>query len=296
MQIGADAPSEGALAALLLGAFSAAPILASLHPVARNGRRKLLRHASLRGTCGPERLRARLARRSWEGELIAFSGVTDCYQPLEASYEITKRCLEVALEFRQPIGVVTKGALVARDAALLAELARAATALVRISVPFAEESLARRVEIGVGAPARRFAAMRKLAEAGVDVGVSVAPIVPGLNDDQIPKILELAKQNGATSATLTMLRLPNEVLPVFSQRIEEALPLRAAKILNSIRAVRGGKLNESSFSARHRGTGPRWEVVSQLFAIHCKRLGLATGPRAVRATFRRPGQQGLLFE
>lgn len=244
----------------------------------------------------PERFRARLLRPSWTGELVAFSGVTDCYQPLEASYGITRRCLEVAREFRQPIGIVTKGALVARDADLLGELARQATVLVRVSVPFADEALARRVEIGVGSPAKRLLAMRALADAGVEVGVSVAPVIPGLNDDQIPAILELAKAHGATSATLTMLRLPNEVLPVFRERLEAALPLRAEKVLHAVMDVRGGKLNEAAFGARHRGEGPRWDVIRQLFAIHCRRLGLATTPREVRATFRRPGRQGLLFD
>lgn len=243
----------------------------------------------------PERLRAHLMRASWRGELIAFSGVTDCFQPLEASYEITRRCLEVALAFRQPVGIVTKGALVARDATLLAELARCATALVRISVPFADETLARRVEIGVGAPRKRFEAMRRLADAGVDVGVSVAPVIPGLNDDQVPAILELAKAAGATCATLTMLRLPAEVLPVFVARIQEALPLRAERVLNAIRSVRDGKLHENAFGARHRGEGPRWEMVRRLFEIQCRKLGIATTPRPVRETFRRPGQQGLLF-
>jgi DNA repair photolyase len=252
-------------------------------------------------TNAPERLRAHFLRPAWRGELVAFSGVTDCYQPLEASYGLTRRCLEVCLEFRNPVGVITKGALVERDAALLGALARDASAVVTISVPFADEDLARRMEPFAGSPARRLRAMRTLAGHGVRVGVAVAPVIPGLNDDQIPAVLELAKAHGARHAFLSMLRLPAEVHDVFLERLRTAAPLRFDKVVHAIEEVRGGAHNDSRFFARFRGQGPRWRLIEQLFAVHCRKLGLDERRFEARATFRRPepppprARQGELF-
>lgn len=248
----------------------------------------------------PELLRKELMRQSWQGELIVFSGNTDCYQPIEASYALTRRCLEVCLEFRQPVGLITKSALVRRDVELLAELARKARCTVNMSVAFARDEVARKMEPYASRPSHRFEVLRLLADAGVPTGVIVAPIIPGLNDTDIPELLERARDAGAARAGMTMLRLPAEVLPVFDARLEEAFPERAQKVRNAVREMRGGKMNLSAFGARMTGQGARWGAIESLFAVHCKRLGLnrddmgreEPGP----TTFRRPTKQGTLFD
>jgi DNA repair photolyase len=156
-------------------------------------------------TNAPELLRRELARRSWRGDTLVFSGVTDCYQPLEAVYGLTRRCLETCLEFRNPVGVVTKGALVRRDADLLGALAREADATVYVSIPFADAETARAVEPNVAAPDQRLEAIAALSAAGVPTGVAVAPVIPGLTDSDIPRILARARAAGATKAFLTLL-------------------------------------------------------------------------------------------
>lgn len=238
----------------------------------------------------PELLRAFLARPGWTGDVLAFSGVTDCYQPLEASYRLTRRCLEVCLEHCNPVGVVTKGGLVARDAELLAELGRVAGATVTVSIPFADDDAGRRLEPYAARVSKRFEAIAALSAAGVRVGVGVAPIIPGLNDSQIPQILARAREAGASMAFMTLLRLPAEVLPVFTERLHEAEPLRAKAVFSAIRDVRGGALNDATFGARMRGQGPRWEAISQLFEAHARRLGFRSDApeRPAVSAFRRP--------
>jgi DNA repair photolyase len=244
----------------------------------------------------PELLRKELGRRSWKGDTIVFSGVTDCYQPLEAVYNLTRRCFETLLEFKNPVGIVTKGILVRRDRDLLASLAREAGARVFLSIAFADDDVARLIEPNVAAPSRRFEAMADLSQAGVETGIALSPIIPGLNDSDVSRLLERARAAGATRAFLTMLRLPAEVLPVFEERLAEAFPLRAKKIWSSIEQVRGGRRNDSRFGARMAGSGPRWEAVERIFEVEAGRLGLNTGegelPRS--STYRRPrGQPGL---
>ncbi len=224
----------------------------------------------------PELLRRELAAPRWSKgrTTIAFSGVTDCYQPLEASYGLTLRCLEICNEFRHPIAVITKGALVRRDTQLLAKMNRRGGAHVSLSIPFASDEDARRIEPFASSASTRFKTLRSLAEAGVPVGVGIAPLIPGLNDSQIPEILERAREAGATSAFLVLLRLPAEVLPVFEERLRAGYPDRAEKVLHALRDMRGGALYRSEFGTRMRGEGPRWQAVHQLFRIHCRRLGL----------------------
>ena len=227
----------------------------------------------------PELLRVELAaaRRTEKRTSLAFSGVTDCYQPLEASYELTRRCLEVCDEFRQPVVVITKGALVRRDVELLARMARRGGAKVSLSIPFADEDDARKLEPFASAPATRFETLRRLAEAGVPVGVALAPLIPGLNDFQVPEILARARAAGARSAFLVLLRLPAEVRAVFAERLRATFPERAAKVERALREMRGGALYRAEFGARMRGEGPRWEAVRQLFQLQCRRLGLEHG-------------------
>lgn len=248
-------------------------------------------------TNAAELLSLELARASWRREPVAFSGVTDCYQPLEASYGLTRACLEVCLARRTPVVIVTKGALVERDAELLARIHAVAGARVAISIAFADEPTARALEPNTASPARRFQTIETLTKAGVPTGVLVAPIIPGLNDDHIPEVLERAAAAGAEYAAMTMLRLPAEVVDVFTERLEEALPLRAQKVLSSIRQVRGGELSEARFSERMRGRGPRWEILRDLFELQCRRHGLeghlTEGP--LLPTPRESEEQGELF-
>ena len=251
----------------------------------------------------PELLREAMSRPSWKGDLIVFSGNTDCYQPLEASYRLTRRCLEVCAEARNPVSVITKAALIERDADLLARLAREATCVVTLSVPFIDPDVARKVEPFAPTPARRLAAMQRLSAAGVPVAVNVAPIIPGLNDSEIPRILEAAHAAGARHAGFILVRLPGAVAPVFEARIREAFPQRADRILHRIQDCRGGNATDSRFGARMRGQGPYWQAIDALFRKTCARLGMAIGdtgqpPAPTRSTFRRPsnGSQLGLFD
>ena len=246
----------------------------------------------------PELLRAQLSRRSWKGETIIFSGNTDCYQPLEAVYELTRRCLEVCAEFRNPVAIITKGALVRRDVDLLARMSREGSASVALSIPFSDDAMSRAIEPNASLPSQRFETLRLLSEAGISTGVGVAPVIPGLNDSQISEVLERARAAGATSAFMTLIRLAGQTLPVFRERLELALPDRANKVWSAIQQTRGGKFNESQFGLRMRGVGPRWDAIHSLFDVECRRLGFnkeRVGEQEEETTFRRPGAQRNLF-
>ncbi len=240
----------------------------------------------------PELLREEFLRRSWKGDTIVFSGVTDCYQPLEAVYGLTRRCLEICAEFRNPVGIVTKGALVRRDVDVLSRLAREAAAVVYVSVPFADDAVGRAIEPNASLPSQRFETIARLSEAGIRTGVSVAPVIPGLNDSDIASVLSRARAAGARSAFLTLLRLPAEVLPVFEERIREAFPDREARIWSNLEQTRGGKRNESRFGARMEGVGPRWAAIESLFDIECRRLGINQEPEEENTRRAAPGRFG----
>jgi DNA repair photolyase len=240
-----------------------------------------------------ERLALELARPSWKRETVVFSGNTDCYQPLEASYGLTRRCLEVCRARRTPVGIVTKGTLVRRDLDVLSELARGPGASVFVSIPFLDEETGRLVEPGAPSPRRRLETLKLLSEAGIETGVAIAPLIPGLNESEIAGILAAARGAGATKAFLTLLRLPAEVLPVFRERLAAAFPERARKVENALREMKDGAWNRSAFGERMRGSGPRWDALEQLFEIQCRRLGLnrkRVGERSARAPV-----QGELF-
>lgn len=221
----------------------------------------------------PELLRAALRARSWQGDLILFSGNTDCYQPIEARYQLTRRCLEVCLEHEQPVHVITKSPLVERDLDLLVELDRVAGAGVTLSIPFADAEHARAIEPYVATPSRRFETIRRLSEAGLSVVVNVAPIIPGLNDGEIPEVLTRAREAGAQSAGLILLRLPGSAAAVFEGRVRQALPLRAERILARTREMRRGRLNDPRFGSRMRGEGNYVESIQRLFEVTARRLG-----------------------
>ncbi len=234
-------------------------------------------------------LRKAFDRPSWKGDLVMFSGVTDCYQPLEASLRLTRGCLQVCAEYRNPVGIITKGALVERDLDLLTQLHRDAAAHVSISVPIWDPVLARAIEPGAPAPQRRIAAIKRLAGAGIPVGVMVAPIIPGVSDEGLAEVLEAARDAGAQYAGYVLLRLPSSVKAVFSERIKAVLPLRAEKILHRVRETRNGALYDSRFGVRGRGEGPYAEMIAQAFDVTVRRLGFNAFPReSPAATFRRP--------
>lgn len=222
----------------------------------------------------PYWLRQAFSKANWKREWVNFSGVTDCYQPLEASYEITRRCLEVCLAMNNPAMVVTKGFLVVRDADILAKLNDRVGAQVYISIPFADAAQAKLIEPQAPPPQRRYEAIRRLREAGVPVGVMVSPMIPGLTDYQIPEILERSAQAGAQLATQSALRLPGNVEAVFLSRLAKVMPDRVKKITSRLREIRGGKLSDSRVGMRIRGSGAYWDSVRDLFELHRKRLGL----------------------
>ncbi|MFT3708729.1 MAG: PA0069 family radical SAM protein [Archangium sp.] len=239
----------------------------------------------------PRLLRAQFERPSWKGELVMFSGVTDCYQPTEATLRITRQCLEVCAEFRNPVSIVTKAPLIERDVDVLWQLTRDASVHVAISVPIWDQELARAIEPGVATPKRRIRTIETLAKAGIAVGVMVAPIIPGVSDEGVADVLQAARDAGARSAGYVLLRLPGSVKQVFETRIRAALPLRAEKILHRVRETRDGKLYDARWGIRGRGEGPYAEAIAQVFESCVKRLGFDQERWAERAsTFRRPAR------
>ena len=247
----------------------------------------------------PHLLRKELMKQSWKGDQIVFSFTSDPYIPLEANYNLTRQCLEVCAEFRNPVGIVTKSALIRRDVDVLQTLARESSVGVFFSIPFADYDIARSVEPFAPSPNARFEAMKILADAGIQVGIGIAPTIPGLTTD-IPGLLQRAKECGATKAFINMLRLPGSVAPYFEQRLREKLPTKAERVLNRIRDARGGKLNSSQFHDRMRGKGQFWNAQEKLFEVYCKKLGfnehrVGSDRQTDASTFRRPTAQGSLF-
>ncbi len=243
------------------------------------------------------RLREAFLKPSWQGEIIAFSGNTDCYQPVEASYRLTRACLELCTEFRNPVGLITKSTLIARDIDVLQQLARDAWTRVFFSIPFADNETARKVEPQAPSISGRLEAMRRLAQAGIPTGVSIAPVIPGLNDQDIPEILARAREAGATAATYILLRISGSVETVFLERMRAAFPDRVAKITHRLREVRGGQLAETRFFKRHHGEGTYWTMLEQLFEAGCRNAGFPVEcDEPIPSTFRRPlAEQTSLF-
>ena len=224
----------------------------------------------------------------WKGELVMMSGNTDCYQPLEASWGLTRQCLQVCAEYRNPVGIITKSTLIERDLELLVQLQEEANLRVTISLPFADDDVARAIEPYAPSPARRLKTIERLASAGLRVGVNVAPIIPGLNDEELATVLERAREAGARHASFILLRLPGPVKEVFEQRLRLMLPLRADKVMNQVRDARDGKLYDARFGERMRGRGPRWRMIEDLFKGVAQRLGFEPYGPEQPTTFRRP--------
>ena len=237
----------------------------------------------------PELLRKELSSPRWRPVALSMSGVTDPYQPVERRLRITRRCLEVLVEFRNPVVVVTKNHLVTRDVDLLAELAGHGAAAVAISLTTLEDDLRRVMEPRTSRPTRRLAAIKALSEAAVPVGVMTAPVIPGLNDHELPALLSAAAEAGAAFAAYVPVRLPHAVRPLFEDWLSLHFPDRKEKVLGRIRSMRGGRLNDPQFGSRMRGQGLFADHIAQLFSISCRRAGIQMGrfPRLSTAAFRR---------
>lgn len=239
-----------------------------------------------------------LLKPAWLGTPINMSGVTDCYQPLERSLRVTRSCLEVLARFRQPVSLITKNALILRDLDFLKELARHQAVSVSISMTTLDPQLRRHMEPRASPPKSRLKTVERLAQAGIPVGVLVAPIIPAINDHEILPILAAAAAAGATYASYVLLRLPLTVEPVFREWLQRIFPQRQEKVLNQLKSLRGGTLKDAAFGSRMRGVGPAADRLSQLFRMGCQRHGLRReGPPLSSAAFRRiePGQLALEF-
>lgn len=247
-------------------------------------------------------LRKELASPRWRGEAIHFSGVTDAYQPLEKRLRITRQCLEVIAECRQPIRIVTKNRLVTRDIDLLKELAHHQAVNVTFSLTTLNSQLAGKLEPRTSRPADRLRAIRQLTDAGIPTTAMLAPIIPGLNDREIPAILGASAEAGARSAIWLMLRLPYQTKALFVDWLERNLPDSHDRIVGLIRQIRGGRLYDSTYGQRFRGRGPLAEQIGRTFEVFSRRYGLAYGRSTLSsAAFRRPdgysdGNQMMMFD
>jgi len=244
----------------------------------------------------PELLRRELASKKWQPQNVSIGAVTDPYQPVERRLQLTRRCLEVFAEFRNPVGIVTKNALVTRDIDILKELAAVDAAAVYISITTLDADLARVMEPRASAPAARIRAIEELAGAGIPVGVMTAPVIPGLTDHEIPAILEAAAGAGAMTAGYVVLRLPFGVKELFTDWLEAHFPSKKEKVLGRLRETRDGKLNDANFGSRMTGQGEWAEVFGDMFRLHRRRLGMQErGPKLSTAAFTngRPKQMSL---
>jgi DNA repair photolyase len=219
-------------------------------------------------------LRHELNKPSWKPQVLVLSGVTDCYQPIERKLKLTRACLEVLAEFRNPAAIVTKNFLVTRDIDLLQRLAKYNAAIVTLSITSLDADLAAKLEPRASTPRARLAAVRELARADIPVGVNVAPVIPGLNDHEIPHIIQAAAEAGARCAHYTIVRLPLAVSQIFPAWLRSHFPERAETVLGRIRSMRDGKLNSAQFGLRMRGEGLLADQIRQLFEVVCRRFGL----------------------
>ncbi len=242
----------------------------------------------------PELLRRELASPKWTPQLVGVSGVTDPYQPIERRLELTRSCLQVFAEFRNPVIIVTKNHLVTRDIDVLKKLADAEAVAVFLSITTLDRDLTRIMEPRTSTPERRLAAIQTLTRQGIPTGVFVAPVIPGLTDHEMPAIVSAAVQAGARFAGFVPLRLPHGVSEMFEDWLATHMPDRKEKILNRVRAMRDGQLNESRFHERMRGKGPFAEQIKQMFDVACRRNGIhGTQPTLSTDAFTRPGHHQL---
>ena len=222
----------------------------------------------------PALLEKEFKKKSYKPDLIMFSGNTDCYQPIERKLELTREALKVCLKYKNPVAVITKNALIQRDIDILKGLAKENLVVVTISITTLDKNLAHKMEPRTALPEMRLATIEAIAKNGIPVGVNIAPIIPGLNDKEIPNILKKAAEKGSEHAGKIMLRLPYAVKDLFIEWIEREFPDKASKVINSIKDVRGGKLNSYERGVRFRGEGELADAIHNLFYISCKKYGL----------------------
>jgi DNA repair photolyase len=240
----------------------------------------------------PRKLAQELARPGYRCEVIALGANTDPYQPVERDERITRRILEVLADYRHPVSIVTKSNLVLRDLDLLAPMAARRLASVFFSVTTLDRELARRMEPRAPTPARRLEAMRSLSAAGVPTGILASPMIPGLNDGELERILAAAAEAGAVTAGYILLRLPGEVATLFSEWLQAHYPDRKKHVLSLVRQTRAGKLYDPRFGERMRGTGAYAELLARRFAVATKKLGLSRRPELDLTQFRVPASSG----
>ncbi|MBX2991162.1 MAG: PA0069 family radical SAM protein [Bacteroidetes bacterium] len=215
-----------------------------------------------------------LQKKSWQPQMVAFSGNTDCYQPVERKLQLTRQCLEVFLKFRNPVGLITKNALVLRDIDVFQEMAKLNLIHIMISITSLDADLIRKMESRTSTPINRLKTIEELAKKGIPVGVNAAPIIPGLTDEELPAILKSAAEHGATSAGYILLRLPGAVKPLFLDWLQRELPQRAGKVVSRIKDTRDGELSDSRFGKRLKGGGEIAEAINSLFHLHAKKYRL----------------------
>lgn len=237
-------------------------------------------------------LESELSAANWHPTPLALCGVTDPYQPIERKLKITRACLEVLARFRNPVNIITKNELICRDIDLLAELNRFRAVSVCISLSTLNADLAGIMEPRASRPHRRLAAVRKLTEAGIPVGVLVSPVIPGLTDHEIPFLLEEIKRAGAGYAGYITLRLPFGIKTIFESWLNQNFPDRKEKILNRIREMHNGKLYDSAFKSRMRGEGPYAEYISSLFHVAARKAGLDNPSPELSVSFFRRNRSG----
>ncbi len=222
-------------------------------------------------------LRAELSARSYRCEPIAVGVNTDAYQPLEKKLAITRQLLEVLLEASHPVYLITKSSLIERDIDLLSELAGKNLVSACITITTLDRELARKLEPRATTPHRRLQTISRLTDAGIPTRVSVSPVIPALNEEEIDNIVKAAAGAGATAAHAIVLRLPHELQQLFPEWLEMHYPMRAARVLKAIRSLRDDKLNNADFGARMMGSGPRADIIRQRFELACKRAGIHCG-------------------
>lgn len=240
----------------------------------------------------PELLRKKLNSSAWQPQPVMLSGITDPYQPVEKRLELTRRCLEVFAEFRNPVSIITKNHLVARDIDILSEMAKLNLVRVSLSVTSLDPSITSTLEPRTSRPVRRLDAIRKLSEAGIPTSVMAAPVIPGLNDHEIPDILKAASEAGAIRAGYVMLRLPWGVKELFADWLAHHHPDKKEKIMNLVTSIRGGHLNDSTFGNRMRGEGEYADQIKALFRITKQRFGLNGMAHALSTEHFRRVKQG----
>ncbi len=244
----------------------------------------------------PRHLRRELSAPRWTPRTVMIAGVTDAYQPIERRLELTRRCIGVFAEFRNPVGIVTKNALVVRDLDLFRELAEFDAISVALSITTLDPELQRVLEPRASTSSERLRAIERLAAAGIPTGVMVAPIIPGLTDSETPRILEAARSAGAGWAGQIVLRLPHGLGALFDDWLVTHRPLRRKKILHRLESLRGGRLNDPRFGTRMRGEGRFADQMADLFRLAARRSGLdGSPPRLSAEAFRRPGGSQLEF-